>query len=211
MFEDNTVYIVESNRSIQEKVSELVTAMGCRVCLYDIPESFWNERDIHQPSCLLLAEDLSGTSGIELLERMSDAKCRTPVIFQVNRPTTALTVRAMKAGAINVLEKPCRENELWRAIQEALTRATSWRQTSDKTRNIRRKIASLSLQEGEVLEMVIDGMPNKRIARRLGVSMRTIESRRSNIFRIIGADSIAVLVRMVVEARMASGAPAMIR
>ncbi len=115
---------------------------------------------------------------------------------------TPLTVRAVKAGALTVLEKPCRDYELFDAIRSALKKDLQTREAAQRLELARQKIESLNDQEREVLDLMVEGVANKVIANRLDVSIRTVENRRHRIFEKTGTESLAELIRLTIELRM---------
>ena len=115
-------------------------------------------------------------------------------------PDTQTTVRAIKGGAVTLLEKPCRDQELWDAIRAALTADVEQSRREERLREIRRRLETLTPAETQVLERIVQGDSNKAMARRLGVSVRTIEVRRQRIFHKLASESVAELVRMYLEA-----------
>jgi two-component system response regulator FixJ len=118
-------------------------------------------------------------------------------------PRTSLTVRAMKYGAITLLEKPYEDDDLWDAVRDALLQDEQQRERQNRLREIRRRLNSLSEKEAEVIDLMVEGIANKVIARRLDVSVRTVENRRHDIFEKMQAKSLAELVRMVIAVREA--------
>jgi FixJ family two-component response regulator len=144
---------------------------------------------------------MQGMNGVELQETLAEKRCHLPVILITAHAETPITVRAVKTGAVTVLEKPCRDFELFDAIQDALARDADFRKAAACHQEIRRRMDTLSPAEKQVLDYMMEGMANKVIARRLEVSIRTIENRRQRVFEKTGTDSLAELVRLVVELR----------
>lgn len=144
---------------------------------------------------------LEGMSGTDLVQALKDRKHETPVILITAYAQTRITVQAMKEGVITLLDKPYAQDELWEAIQSALHADVLRREREEQQTAILNRLKSLSPSEKDVLQLVIDGEPNKVIARRLDVSIRTVENRRREIYNKMAANSVAELVRMVMEIR----------
>jgi FixJ family two-component response regulator len=139
-----------------------------------------------------------GMSGLELQEELIRRGVDISVVVLTGFATTPGTVRAMRNGALTLLEKPCRDDELWEAVRDGLAEDRRNHAIQSNLGEIRRRYDSLTAKEREVLNHVAAGEANKVIARRLDVSLRTVELHRQNVFQKMGADSLAELVRMVV-------------
>jgi len=147
-----------------------------------------------------------GMSGIELQERLARQGITLAVVVLTAYPDTQTTVRAIKGGAVTLLEKPCRDQELWDAIRTALAHDREESRREARQREIRQRLESLTPAELQVLERIVQGDSNKAMARQLGVSVRTIEVRRQRIFHKLASESVAELVRMYLEAHPSSPA-----
>ncbi len=195
------VYIVDDDPAALEAVAALVGEMGIPAQTYPSAEAFLNGYDGHRPGCLVTDVRMLGMSGIELQEQLARTGCTLSVVVLTAFPDTHTTVRAIKGGAITLLEKPCRDQELWDAIRTALAEDEQRYRRERQAAVIRERLETLTPAERRVLERIVQGDSNKVMARRLGVSIRTIEVRRSNIFKKMHAESIAELVRMYLELR----------
>ncbi|MHC4403772.1 MAG: response regulator transcription factor, partial [Planctomycetota bacterium] len=153
-----------------------------------------------RPGCLVTDVRMLGMSGLELQEELNRRNIQLPVIVLTAYPRTPLTVRAIQAGAVTLLEKPYEDDNLWDAIRKALARDAATRPEHERRREIRRRASLLGPAEHEVMQRIVRGKPNKAIARQLDVSVRTVENRRREVFRKMRADSVAQLVRLVIEA-----------
>jgi two-component system, LuxR family, response regulator FixJ len=142
-----------------------------------------------------------GMSGVELLEQLDKRDIRLPTIVLSAHADVPITVRAMQLGAITLLEKPARNLELWDAIFQALETERQSREQAARVREIHRRLDTLTAQERQVLEMIVDGLPNKAIANRLLVSLRTVESRRKSVFDKTKTRTVAELARLVEESK----------
>jgi len=141
-----------------------------------------------------------GMSGLELQERLRELDILLPVVVMTAYARTPLTVRAMRGGAMTLLEKPCEEDELWDAIRNALAQDAKDRATHERRRRLRHRIESLTPAQRKVMDRIVAGKANKVIAMELDVSIPTVEARRQEVFSRMQADSVAELVRLTIEA-----------
>ncbi len=141
-----------------------------------------------------------GMSGLELQEKLRELDVNLPVIVMTAYASTPLTVRAMQGGALTLLEKPFEENELWDAIRKALAKDAQQRATHEHRRELRRRIDRLTPTQREVMDLIVAGKSNKWIAKELDIGIRTVESRRREVFERMQAESLAELVRLAIEA-----------
>jgi FixJ family two-component response regulator len=149
--------------------------------------------------CLVTDHRMLGMSGVELQEKLSEMGSQIPVIILTAFARTPLTVRAMRNGAVAMLDKPYHDDDLWDAISKALVLEEERREARQRATAIRERLSSLSASEKEVLDLVVAGEANKVIAKRLSVSLRTVENRRREVFSKMQAQSVAELVRLVIE------------
>ena len=196
---EDVVYVVEDDSDTREALSELLSP-SAKVKSFASAEEFLNFTHANGPACLLLDEQLPGMSGSELLQRLHRDRRTLPTVFVTAYADTPLTVNAMRHGATTVLDKPCGDAALRRAVAQALNEDRARRQRDGARRQAADALAKLSDSEREVLRMVLDGTPNKQIARRLGVCVRTVEARRSKIYKMTGVTSVAGLVRLCLTA-----------
>lgn len=199
--EEATVYIVDDDEGARDSLRALAKSMGVRAEVFSSAEEFLEHYNPRQPGCLVTDLRMLGMSGMELQEQLAADGISLPVIIITAHAETSLTVRAVKRGAVNVLEKPCRDYELFDAIRDALAQDANVRLQEAKQREFKERFSTLSADERRVLELMTEGAANKVIARRLDVSMRTVENRRQRIFVKTGAGSLAELIRLVVEMR----------
>ncbi|QDT61213.1 Response regulator protein TmoT [Stieleria bergensis] len=176
--------------------------MGLAAKAYLSAEAFLQDYNIDQPGCLVTDVRMLGMSGLELQARLEEMGAMLPVIILTAYATTPVTVEAIQRGAITMLDKPYVEDDLWNAIRRALSTDASERVAETRRREIRHRIDELTPSERAVLSFVVQGKPNKVIANRLDVSVRTVENRRSEIYNKLQAGSVVELVRMVIEANV---------
>lgn len=152
-----------------------------------------------EPGCVLANDRLPGLGGLELQLELQRRQYVVPVILMTARPQTQLIVDAMRHGAVAVLDKPCAQEAVWKAIETAITVDAERRYRRSRQASMQERFVSLTEQEREVMWQIVDGSPNKITARRLGVSVRTIENRRRSIFAKLGIRSVAELVTTVMQ------------
>ncbi len=196
----DVVYVVDDDAASREAVVGLVREMGVEAHGYDSGEAMLEAYDGRRPACLVTDIRMLRMSGLELQEELQKRGYQMATVVLTGYAETAVTVRAIKNGAITLLEKPCKNLELWDAIRAALAHdAQQWRADSQR-RDVHARLSKLTPSERQVLDLMLAGEANKVIANRLDVSVRTVEVRRQAIFNKMQADSVAKLVRMVVEA-----------
>ena len=194
-----TIYVVDDDEASRKSVCALVSTAKANVKTFESAENFLVEFDPTRPGCLVTDVRMMGMTGIELQEKLRADGVSLPVIVITAHAETPLTVRAIKSGAVTVLEKPCRDYELFDAIRAGLAEDTRIRAETARNRAHRDRLATLTPQEQAVLDLMIEGVANKVIARRLDISIRTVENRRHRIFEKTGAGSLAELIRLIVE------------
>ncbi len=200
MQDSPTVFVVDDDAQARKSVCALVRSMGIDVAAYGSGEEFL-EKYVHgSPGCLVTDVRMLGMSGLELQKELTRREISLPVIVLTAYARTPLTVRAMQAGAVTLLEKPCQDDNLWEAIQTALARDASTRREHERCQGLRTRIGCLTPSQRVVLDMIVEGKPNKMIAEVLDISLRTVENRRREVFERMEADSVAELVRMVIDA-----------
>ena len=196
-----TVYVVDDDEAARNSVRALVRSMGVNAETYASAEEFLESFEPQKPGCLVTDLRMLGMSGVELQEKLVCDGIGLPVIIITAHAETPITVRAVKSGAVTVLEKPCRDYELFDAIRDALAQDDRARELAAKQRGFHERFRTLSPKEKTVLDFMMEGVANKVIARRLDVSTRTVENRRQRIFEKTGTQSLAELIRLVVEFR----------
>ena len=179
--------------------------MGARAAPYPSAEEFLAAYDGSQSGCLVADMRLRGMSGIELLETMSRRPFRPPALMITAFADVPMAVRAMSLGAMTVLQKPYRDQELWDAIGNALVLSSHRRRDEAHIRQRQARMALLTADEAQVLDLILAGRPNKGIARELGVGLRTVEGRRHSIMAKLAARSLAELVHVAWETRTLAG------
>ena len=193
------VFVVDDDELVRDSVCALVSTIGVECRTYSSSEEFLQAYQPSQPGCLVTDVRMLGMSGLELQEYLRDQNIELPVIVISAFANTRATVRAMKAGAITFLDKPCNEHELFDVIRQALKLDQQTRDAKSKKQEIQKKLASLNSDERQVALCLVEGMPNKAIAHRLKVSLRTVESRRHKILKKTCVNSVVELVRLFLD------------
>ena len=190
------VAIIDDDGDIRAALQSLLRSVGLRVALFATVKEF-EERDPKEvPDALILDVRLPGTSGLDFFDGLAKAEVRYPVIFISGHGDIPMSVRAMKAGAVEFLTKPVRHQDLLDAIQGAVERASSRREEERALQKIRDSFDKLSARERQVMSLVVAGLPNKQIAARIGISEATVKLHRGQVMRKVQAQSLAELIRM---------------
>ena len=193
---DAIVAIVDDDPSVRKGLERLIRSLGWNAETFASAQEFLDRPRAEAPSCLVLDLQLPGLSGLDLQKRMSEAGLETPIVFLTGHGNIPASVKAMKAGAVEFLTKPVDEEELLKAIQEAIERDRRTRQQHAELHDLRDRYQSLTAREQEVMQQVISGLLNKQIAGELKITEDTVKFHRGHIMRKMQADSLADLVRM---------------
>ena len=196
--EEAVVYIVDDDEQIRKAVMALVEAMGVGCESFPSAEDFLTAYDGRRPACLVTDVRMLGMSGLELQERLVELGHSMSVIVLTAFATTPTTVRAMRNGALTLMEKPCNDDELWDAVRRGLATDRENYDLEQQRSTLMQRLDELTPKEREVLDLMIAGDANKVIARKLDCSIRTVENHRQKVFQKMSADSLAELVRMAV-------------
>jgi FixJ family two-component response regulator len=191
-----TVFVVDDDPSVRRAIKRLIGTVGLQVESFGSAQEFLQSSRLNVPSCLVLDIRLPGISGIRFQRQLAEADIRIPIIFITAHGDIPMTVRAMKAGAVEFLTKPFRDQDLLDAIQVALDRDRARRQQGAEIATLRKRLESLTPREREVLPLVVSGLLNKQIAAEIGTSEATVKVHRSQLMHKMSADSLAELVRL---------------
>jgi RNA polymerase sigma factor (sigma-70 family) len=193
----SVVFVVDDDPSIRRAIKRLVESVGLQVELFGAAQEFLQSQPRDIPSCLVLDIRLPGISGLDFQRELAEAKNNIPIIFISAHGDVPMAVRAMKAGAVEFLTKPFRDQDLLDAVQVALDRDRARREREGEIATLRERFESLSPREHEVVAMVVSGMLNKQTAAELGTTENTVKVHRSRAMEKMQAQSLAELVKMV--------------
>jgi FixJ family two-component response regulator len=194
---DGVVFVVDDDEPMRRSLENLIRSVGLRVETFASAQEFLRGKRPDVPGCLVLDVRLPGLSGLDLQKRMAAANSEIPIIFITGHGDIPMSVQAMKAGAVEFLTKPFRDQALLDAIQQALDRDRQAREQRAEFEVLHRRLGSLTPREREVMAFVVAGLLNKQIAGELGMSETTVKIHRRQVMEKMGAGSLAELVRMV--------------
>jgi FixJ family two-component response regulator len=197
------VYVVDDDADVRDGLKSLFQSVGLRSETFGSTAEFLRTRLSDDPSCLILDVRLPGLSGLDFQGELARTRTSIPVIFITGHGDIPMTVKAMKAGAIEFLAKPLREQDLLDAVRTALDRDRARREDESKTRDIRVRFNALSAREQQVMGLVCAGLMNKQAAAEIGISEITVKVHRHNVMKKLGARSLPELVRMFDVLRVA--------
>ena len=197
MTTDGVVYVVDDDASVRRALARLIASAGFNVETFPSAEAFLHHPRADRPTCLVLDVRMPGESGLDLQAALGAARRSLPIIFVTGHGTIPASVRAMKEGAIDFLQKPVDEEELLDRIQHALIRSHEARSAQVEEAQLQHRLDTLTAREREVLDLVVTGMLNKQIGDRLGVAEKTIKVHRGRVMQKMAAESVADLVRML--------------
>jgi FixJ family two-component response regulator len=194
--QQGVVFVIDDDALLRDALSRLFRSIGLQVVTFASAPEFLNHNLPPGPSCLVLDVRLPGLSGIDFQSELAKANIDIPIVFMTGHGDIPMSVRAMKAGAIEFLPKPFRDQDMLDAVQEGLARDRARRKFAIDNSKLNDSYKSLTEREQEVMGLVTMGLMNKQIAAKLGVGEVTVKFHRSNVMRKMNAKSLAELVRM---------------
>ena len=191
------VFVVDDEPSVRSSLKFLISTVGLHVETFDSAEAALQRVPPDAPSCLVLDVRLHGLSGLDMQHELGDRNCQIPIVFITGHGDIPMTVRAMKAGAIEFLTKPFRDQDLLDAVRIAIERDRARREREQELTELQNRFNSLTAREQEVISIVVAGKLNKQIADQLGTAENTIKIHRSRAMEKMHAQSVVELVRMM--------------
>lgn len=202
-----TVFIVDDDPGVLDSLKFLMRSVGLTAEIYQSAREFLQAFDLDRPGCLVLDVRMPEMSGLELQERLKSMGSVLPIIFITAHGDIPMAVQAVKAGAVDFVQKPFRDQDLIDKVQAALQQDAESRQRLADRADITERIESLTPRELEVMDLVVEGKPNKAIAHSLGISQRTVEIHRARVMEKMQAESVSQLVQMVIKSGRKSDGP----
>jgi len=191
------VFIVDDDESMREALTRLLATVGLRAQAFKTPQEFLKTKRPDAPSCLVLDVRLPGLSGLDLQHELANTDPPIPIVFITAHGDIPMTVQALKAGAVDFLTKPFRDQQLLDAVQQAIDRDRAARHERSELAELRGRYESLTQREREVMTLVVTGLLNKQVAAQLRTSEATVKAHRAQFMRKMEAESVAQLVRIV--------------
>jgi FixJ family two-component response regulator len=202
------VYVVDDDPSFRKAVSRVLRTAGLEVETLSSAQEFLDHPMVDRPSCLVLDVRMPGPSGIDLQADLQEARRDLPIVFMTGHGDVSTSVRAMKGGAVDFLEKPFRAAELLACVQRGLARSRQSRAERAERTTVERRFATLTPRERDVLRLVVTGLLNKQIAGELGIAEKTVKIHRGQVMQKMEAGSVAELVPMAQKLGLTGSPPA---
>jgi FixJ family two-component response regulator len=190
------VFVVDDDPSVRKSLTRLITEAGYVVQAFPSAREFLARNPLDGPSCIILDVRMPGITGLDLQQTLASAQHEIPIIFMTGHGDISMSVKAMKAGAVDFLTKPFAGKDLLEAIQRAVAKDTRELGTEARTNEVRERVKLLTPRESQVFALVVTGMLNKQIASELGVGEKTIKVHRARVMEKMRAGSVAELVRL---------------
>jgi RNA polymerase sigma factor (sigma-70 family) len=198
------VFVVDDDPSVRSSLKFLLSTVGLQAETFDSADSFLHRKPLDIPSCLVLDVRLPGLSGLDFQRELAARNISIPIVFLTGHGDIPMSVRAMKAGAVEFLTKPFRDQDILDAIRVALDRDRARRKQDNEVAALRQRFDSLTSREQEVVSMVVAGMLNKQIAAELGTAESTVKVQRSRGMEKMQAASLAELIKMIEKVKAPS-------
>ncbi|WP_280155100.1 response regulator [Piscinibacter sp. XHJ-5] len=205
------VHVIDDEADVRQALALLMRSVNLKSRTYASAQEFLADYESGSPGCLVVDVRLPGMSGLELQERLTQAGIALPVIVMTGHGDIQMAVRAMRAGALDFVEKPFHDQALLDRVHEGIERSLHLQDVAGERGELQRRYASLTEREKQVMAQVIEGRQNKLIADELGLSTRTVETHRAHIIEKMGATSLSHLVRMAIAVMPQHGSVGLVR
>jgi len=190
------VHVVDDDRAVRDSLSFLMKSVGFESMAYDSAEAFLAKADLNRPGCLIVDIRMQGMSGLELQQLLNERSSKLPVIIITGHGDVPMAVQAMKAGAVDFLEKPYDNQLLIARIRQSLQQISKEQDKENRVAKEKSRLAQLTPRELEVMKLLVAGKHNKAIADDLDISVRTAEAHRAKVMKKLHADSLSDIVRI---------------
>jgi FixJ family two-component response regulator len=198
------VYIVDDDESARTSLTYYLNSANIRSRGFGSPSEFFDHWEEAEPGCLLVDFQMPEMSGLELISEIRERHSMVPFILMTGHGTTSLVIRALRLGAVNVIEKPFHLDDLVKmleSVRKTIEQSKAQRLAKFEAIEVNQRLITLTERESEVMNFVVEGALTKQIAKQLGISQKTVEVHRSNITKKLGVQSVAQLVKLVISAR----------
>ena len=197
--QEQVVFVVDDDEAVRKGISLLLKSVSIQTETFGSAQEFLSAYSPNRPGCLVLDVRMPGMSGLDLQDHLAEQDIRLPIVIITGHGDVPMAVRAVKMGAVDLIEKPFRDQVLLECVQKALQLDKELRKDAEERAGIKERLSDLTPREHQIMQMVVTGKPNKVIARELGLSQKTVEFHRAHVMAKTEAGSVAELVRLALK------------